>query len=82
MTIKKDAPNPPPMRQLQGYTWVNEYELVDWYTDMGMLYPKNVQEDRFGWLSILFKRDYEIKLEYSLKLNKKIHEEYKRLGLK
>lgn len=82
MTIKPKAPIPPPMRALKGYTWVNEWELVDWYTDMGMLYPKNVYEDRFGWLVSLFKRDYQIKLEHSLRLNKKIHEEYVRLGLK
>jgi hypothetical protein len=79
----KIKPESPPMRKLQGYTWVNEWELVDWYTSLGMLYPrKSAYSDRFSWFSRLFKRDYQIKLEYSLELNKKIYEEYKRLGLK
>lgn len=28
-------PEPPTLRHLRGYEWVNEYELVDWYTSIG-----------------------------------------------
>lgn len=79
MSNKPEPPNPPPMRDIQGYTWVNEYELVDWYTAMGKLYDKrHFYEDRFSWFMNLFKRDYEIKLEKSLMKNRMLCTEWPR----
>lgn len=79
MKIKPKAPIPPPMRHLQGYTWVNEWELVDWYTDAGKLYDKrSVYEDRWSWFFNLFKRDYQIKLEKSLMKNRMMCTEWPR----
>lgn len=77
--MKQEPPAGPPMRNLQGYTWVNEYELVDWYTAMGKLYDKRqFYEDRFSWFMNLFKRDYEIKLEKSLRKNRMLCPEWPR----
>jgi hypothetical protein len=64
---------------MQGYTWVNEWELVDWYTDMGKLYDKrSIYEDRWGWFFNLFKRVYQIKLEKSLMKNRMVCTEWPR----
>lgn len=68
---KPEPPKPLPMRCMQGYTWVNEWELVDWYTDIGRLYDKrNMYGDRWSWFSNLFKRDYQIKLDKALSKNR------------
>jgi len=78
MLKEKEVHKPPPMWHLQGYTWVNEHELVEWYTDMGKLYAKRVYEDRFSWFSKWFKRDYELKLEQSLTRNRMMCTEWTR----
>ena len=77
--MKPEPPKAPPMRHLQGYTWVNEWELVDWYTDAGKLYDRrSVYEDRWSWFFNLFKRDYQIKLEKSLMKNRMMCTEWPR----
>lgn len=68
MTIKPKAPIPPPMRELKGYTWVNEWELVDWYTNMVLAYPH--PQKKLNWFEKLFKKGWQIKLEESLDRNK------------
>jgi len=42
-------PKPPHCRKFKGYKWVNEAELVDWYTDIGLTYPEN-----FSKLTLFF----------------------------
>ena len=43
---KPDPPKPPPMKKYKSFGWgellVNEYETVDWYTDMGKLVDPNI----------------------------------------
>lgn len=77
MTTK--APKPPPMRKLQGYTWVNEWELVEWYTSMGKLYDRrSVYEERWNWFFNLFRAEYQIKLDKALMKNRMMCTEWPR----
>lgn len=81
MNLKLEPPKPPPMRCMQGYTWVNEWELVDWYTNNGKIYDRiNFYEDRWSWswFSNLFKRDYQIKLDKALSKNRMLCTEWPR----
>lgn len=66
--MKPEPPKPPPLRHLMGYEWVNEYELVDWYTSIGKLYPDPIQPS--NWFLDLFKKGYQIKLDKSLTKNR------------
>jgi len=74
--MKPQVPKPPPMRALKGYEWVNEWELVDWYTNMQMLYPH--PQKKLNWFEKLFKKDYQIKLEHSLTRNRMMCTEWPR----
>jgi len=74
MTIKPKAPIPPPIRALLNYRWVNEWELVDWYTDMVLPYPH--PQKKLNWFEKLFKKDWQIKLEESLGRNKALCGEF------
>lgn len=76
---KPIPPKPLPMRCMRNYVWINEYELVDWYTDAGKLYTRiDLYEGHWGWLRNLFKRDYELKLDESLTRNRMICTEWPR----
>lgn len=74
--MKPEPPKPPPLRHLQGYTWVNEYELVDWYTSIGKLYTRT--QETSNWFLDLFKKDYQIKLDKSLSNNRMLCTEWPR----
>lgn len=74
--MKLEPPACPPMRHLQGYTWINEYELVEWYTSIGKLYTR-AQKSTY-WLLDLFKKDYQIKLDKSLTKNRMLCTEWPR----
>lgn len=74
--MKPEPPKPPPLRHLRGYEWVNEYELVDWYTSIGKLYPHPQKSS--NWFLDLFKKDYHIKLDYSLTKNRMLCTEWPR----
>ena len=65
MIIK--APTPPPMMTILNHGWVNEWELVDWYTDMRIIYPH--PQKKLNWFGKVFKKDYQIRLEDSLVRN-------------
>lgn len=73
---KPQPPKPPPMRALLNHRWVNEWELVDWYTDMSMLYPH--PQKKLNWFEKLFKKDYQIKLDKSLMGNRMMCTEWPR----
>lgn len=66
--MKGEPPKPPPMRALLNYQWVNEWELVDWYTDMLILYP--MPQKKLNWFEKLFKKDWQKKLDASLSRNR------------
>lgn len=74
MTIKPKAPIPPPMRALRNYQWVNEWELVDWYTNMVLPYPH--PQKKLNWWEKLFRKDWQIKFEESLERNKALCGEF------
>lgn len=74
--MKPEPPKPPPLRHLRGYEWVNEYELVDWYTSIGKLYTRT--QETSNWLLDLFKKDYQIKLDKSLTKNRMLCTEWPR----
>lgn len=77
MTAK--APKPPPMRCLQGYTWVNEWELVEWYTNAGKPYDRiDLHETKSNWFLDLFKQGYQIKLDVALYRNRMLCVEWPR----
>ncbi len=61
------TPKPPPCRLLRGYQWVNEYELVDWYTGIGKKYKDVVTE--FGVIDKIFMPEHKRKLLKSLEEN-------------
>lgn len=75
---KPQPPTPPPMRKYivnaGGEILVNEYESVEWYTNMGKPYPRNVKAK--NWLERLFIKDYELKLEETLKVNKEMSRQW------
>lgn len=73
---RPSPPKPPPMRALLNYTWVNEYELVDWYTDAGKLYDKHRPSS--NWFTDLFKKDWQKKLDVSLSRNRMLCTEWPR----
>lgn len=70
---KPEKPKPPPAIKYKSSLGcnivVNEYETVDWYTDMGKPYPHHNPQPK-SWLGRLFMKDYELKLEESLRVNK------------
>lgn len=74
--MKLEPPKPPPLRHLRGYEWINEYELVDWYTSIGKLYPHPQKSS--NWFLDLFKKDYHIKLDRSLSKNRILCTEWSR----
>ncbi len=61
----------PPRRLLRGcikgWEWVNEYELVDWYTEMGRKY-KEVKTE-ITWFDKIFMPEHKRKLLKSLEEN-------------
>ena len=76
---KPEKPKPPPVIKYK-YSLgcnivVNEYETVDWYTDMGKPYPHHNPQPK-NWLERLFMKDYELKLEESLKVNKEMSRQW------
>lgn len=76
---KPEPPKPPPMRCMLNYSWVNEWELVDWYTDAGKLYDRiDLNTRKSNWFLDLFKRDYQIKLYRSLMKNQMMCMEWRR----
>lgn len=77
--MKLGPPKPPPMRCLQGYLWINEWELVDWYTDAGKLYVRiNLCERNSNWFTDLFKKDWQKTLDASLSRNRMLCTEWPR----
>lgn len=78
---KPQPPTPPPMRKYivnaGGEILVNEYESVDWYTEMDKLYPHHNPQPK-SWLERLFMKDYELKLEESLRVNKEMSRQWPR----
>jgi len=60
-------PKPPPCRLLRGCEWVNEYELVDWYTAMGRKYREVHTE--FGIIDKIFISEHKRKLKEALERN-------------
>ena len=76
---KPEPPTPPPMRKLSGSygVVVNEYETVDWYTEMDKPYPHHNPQPK-NWLERLFMEDYELKLEESLRVNKEMSRQWPR----
>lgn len=60
-------PKPPPCRLMRGYEQVNEYELVDWYTDLGEKYKDVVTE--INWFDKIFMPEHKRKLLKSLEDN-------------
>ncbi len=76
---KPEPPKPPPMRCMLNYVWINEWELVDWYTSLGKPYVRiNLHEGKSNWFTNLFKRDYQIKLDESLSRNRMLCTEWPR----
>lgn len=78
---KPEKPKPPPVIKYK-YSLgcnivVNEYETVDWYTEMGKPYPHHNPQPK-SWLERLFMKDYELKLEESLKVNKEMSRQWPR----
>lgn len=79
--IKPTPPKPPPMKKYK-YSLgcnivVNEYETVDWYTEMGKPYPHHNPQPK-SWLERLFMKDYELKLEESLRVNREMSRQWPR----
>lgn len=78
---KPEKPKPPPMKKYKSSLGcnivVNEYETVDWYTDMGKPYPHHNPQPK-NWLERLFMKDYELKLEESLMVNKEMSRQWPR----
>ena len=77
--IKPTPPKPPPMKKYKSSLGcnivVNEYETVDWYTEMGKPYPHHNPQPK-NWLERLFMKDYELKLEESLRVNKEMSRQW------
>ena len=78
--MSKPVPIPPPMRKYKSFGWgetlVNEYESVEWYTNMGKLYPHEVRDK--NWLERLFMKEHEVKLEEALRVNRELCREWPR----
>lgn len=64
-------PDPPPMRHMRNYNWVNEWETVDWYTGIGKIY-REVATPNKNFIEKLFGCDYKDKLTSSLKRNREM----------
>lgn len=77
---KPEPPKPPPMREYSGYTRVNEYKTVDWYTEMGKLYPDVLISTRLPktWFGRLFMNEDQKMLERSLTKNRMLCAEWPR----
>lgn len=78
MNNKPEPPKPPPIRKYRtGFAdvLINEWESVDWYTSIGKPYPYERKFPKF-WFFRLFMREYEIKLEKSLKINREMYKEW------
>jgi len=75
-----EPPKPPPMREYRGYTRVNEYKTVDWYTDAGKLYPEGLVSARIPktWFFRLFMTEDQKILEKSLMKNRMLCTEWLR----
>jgi hypothetical protein len=79
---KPTPPAPPPMRKYKSFGWgellVNEYETVDWYTNMGKLVDENDLTTKLPktWLGRLFMNDHERRLEKSLSKNRMLCTEW------
>lgn len=69
MSINPELPKPPPMRAIRDYIWVNEWELVDWYTDKGVEYGNIVTSGKTIFDKLLG-CEYKTKLEASLERNR------------
>lgn len=78
--MKLEPPKPPPMREYSGYTRVNEYKTVDWYTEMGKLYPDVLISTRLPktWFGRLFMNEDQKMLERSLTKNRMLCAEWPR----
>lgn len=77
---KLEPPRPPPMREYSGYTRVNEYKTVDWYTDAGKLYPEVLISTPIPntWFFRLFMSEDKKMLEKSLMKNRTMCTEWPR----
>ena len=73
-------PGPPPMREYRGYTRVNEYKTVDWYTEKCVLYPDVLISTRLPttWFFRLFMSEEQKMLEKSLMKNRMMCTEWPR----
>lgn len=65
----KNPPKPPPCRLLRNSEWINEWELVEWYTSIGKQY-KDV-ETKVTWFDKLSMSYHKQKLLEALEENKK-----------
>jgi hypothetical protein len=74
--MKLEPPKPPPRRALRGYTRVNEWELVDWYTSMSIPYPH--PQKKLNWFDELFMSEDQKLLEKSLMKNRMMCTEWPR----
>lgn len=63
-------PLAPPCRHMYNYKWMNEWELVEWYTKIGKNYGQPQTE--FNILDKVFMPDYKNKLIAALEENTKI----------
>lgn len=81
---KPDPPKPPPMRKYKSFGWgellVNEYETLDWYTDMGKLVDPITLSTQLPktWLGRLFMSEDQKMLERSLTRNRMMCTEWPR----
>ena len=81
---KPDPPKPPPMKKYKSSLGcnivVNEYETVDWYTDMGKLVDPNTLSTQLPktWLGRLFMSEDQKMLERSLTRNRMMCTEWPR----
>ena len=63
MVLRSHPPPAPPLRWMCGCEWVNEWQLVDWYTAIGKRYPNQYSGRKW------FKREWEKKLLESIEIN-------------
>lgn len=75
---KLEPPKPPPMREYRGFTLVNEYKTVDWYTQSVKLFPENLITTRLPttWFGRLFMNEDQKMLERSLTKNRMLCTEW------
>lgn len=78
--MKLQPPKPPPMEEYRGYTRVNEYKTVDWYTDMGKLVDPIILSTRLPttWFGRLFMSEDQKMLERSFTRNRMLCTEWPR----